>query len=77
MAQISVTLSDFEGHFCCLKSFTPIPQDYRSIAIVDCNFNCLIETEDFLKVTLQVVCRYIVKVVIFRKRCKIYVVTTD
>jgi len=67
MAQISVTLNDLGGHFCCLKPFGT----YNSGNIghvtygmftheLACNFNCrpIVETEGLFKVTSSYVhCR--------------------
>jgi len=59
MAPIRMTLSDIQGHFCCLKPFwllylgklTMICLHVNWKSHVACNFNCLVETERVLMVT--------------------------
>ena len=55
-APLLVTLN--EGHFCCLKSLSPVPQKMSTICLhmnwkarVACNFSRLFENEAVLKVT--------------------------
>jgi len=62
MAPLSVTFSDFEGHFCCLKFFylTYLDEIQRVLSTIclkvnwkvrmSCNFNCFLQ-EGLLKVS--------------------------
>ena len=48
MTPTAMTLSDLEGHFCCLNY---LPDLGNRKTYVACNFNCRLKTEGLLKVT--------------------------